>query len=137
MIVMAEREFLAPHQLKPGHEYHIDSGLGGSWTVIFTGVEGNHRYKFHRPAKPDWPGTDFVYKYAEIEAGKVFVNVVNYSDAILLTMDDEDDKEERRRKSKVIINRQLRMGKGEMIWVDKETRWLCSEARRKETDWND
>ena len=135
MIVMAEREFLAPHQLKPGHEYHIDSGLGGSWTVIYTGVE-NGRHKFHREAKPDWPATDFAYKHEEIEAGKVFVHVVNYSDAIMLTL-DTDDQEERRRRSKIIINRQLRLGKGEIIWVDKETHWLCTEARRKETDWND
>lgn len=133
MIVMAEREFLAPHQLKPGQSYEINSGMGGSWTVKFIGTRGG-LFCFLRKAKPDWPAATFKYKHEEIES-KIYVLVPNYEDAHLLVYNVEG--EERKERERVIRDRIKRLNAGEKIMVDKHTRWICQEAVQGNTDWND
>jgi hypothetical protein len=44
---------------KIGDVFKIDSGLGGSHSVVFGGKTEDGKYVFHRPARDDWPARTF------------------------------------------------------------------------------
>jgi hypothetical protein len=121
-------EYFKPEQLLVGQSYSCDSGLGGSWTIEFTG-RSDGRYKFVRHSRPDWPRLEFSYRHEEI-SGNVYV--MCHTMGTLRSYVDDNPIETRRR-SRVVMERCDRRHNGDRILVDKETRWLCNDK----TDWND
>ena len=79
-IVPARRKHLSPEDfakgnLKGGETFSIDSGLGGSWTVEYTGRNRHGQLVFVRRAKNDWPEQRFYYDTSERAAEALYILV--------------------------------------------------------------
>ena len=51
---------------KVGDVFDIDSGLGGTCTLAFNGKSDDGCYKFHQPAREDWPARNFQFTPDEV-----------------------------------------------------------------------
>lgn len=86
MFVDAKRKFVCgPKVMQEGHEYSIDSGMGGSYTVRYLKFEDNNfvfKRVYHKGAEP---GPQHIYKVPYNELSKTIFVVVpreNYFEAM-------------------------------------------------------
>lgn len=77
MIVPACRKFFEAERFdaaKIGETFSVDSGLGGSFTVEFRGVDPDGLFLFHRRAFQDWPAADYCFSRKDV-VRKVYILV--------------------------------------------------------------
>lgn len=68
MIVPSKRRYLYDlNHLCINHLYNIDSGMGGSFTVQYKGIESDYHH-FVRPEREDWPRADYLYTPEQVKA---------------------------------------------------------------------
>jgi len=63
----------AHDNVKVGETFSVDSGLGGSYTVVYRGLDDQRRLVFRRCRSVDWPTHDYIYDNPTEASRHIFI----------------------------------------------------------------